>query len=121
MKIKHTISGNNFHGDYSVKVVGDEDGFALSKSQIRRIEGALCGVYDCKCGGGYGNGRDHGSARMEQVDWDIRWLVPADKAEKINKLICGCWCGPESGCEEEATQVDDHGVPVCAACYKESR
>ena len=73
----HTISGNNFHGDYSVKVIGPAAGFTLSKRQATRITRALCSYQGCQCGGGYGAGRDSGSARMEWVDYDKAVLIPS--------------------------------------------
>ena len=81
--IKHTISGNNFHGNYSVTLIGPKDGFTLSASQLRKYRKELCGMSDCKCGGGYGTGLDSGSPHIEldynsRTGEDIAKLVPAD-------------------------------------------
>ena len=75
----HTISGNNFHGNYSVNMRGPKDGFILSPSQVRRHRYAAvpCSGGDCTCGGGYGEGLDDGSARIEPRGYELE-LIPAD-------------------------------------------
>lgn len=60
----HTISGHNFHGRFVVQLRGPKEGFALSDSQRRKLDKALCGMSDCCCGGGYGDGYDDDSARI---------------------------------------------------------
>ncbi|MBI4695562.1 MAG: hypothetical protein HY749_16215 [Gammaproteobacteria bacterium] len=76
--MKHTISGHNFHGRYGITLVGPAEGFVLSRSQTRRVERALCpSAPDCKCGGGYGDGPDADSARLEPYGYDKLRLVPA--------------------------------------------
>jgi len=72
----HTISGNNFHGDYLVCVRGPATGFVMSARQVRKVSRALCDYESCQCGGGYGTGPDEGSARMVQADYDKFELVP---------------------------------------------
>ena len=62
-----TVSGHNFHGYYSVTFRGDPRGFVLSDSQSRRYRKALCGMSDCTCGGGYGDGPDSDSASIVQI------------------------------------------------------
>jgi len=37
----HTISGNNFHGNYSVNLRGPAGGFILSPHQIQRLSRAM--------------------------------------------------------------------------------
>lgn len=73
----HTISGHNFHGYYTIRVRAPKEGGHLSGQQVRRISHAICGMHDCRCGGGYGNGPDRDSAHVDA--WGI--LHPA---------ICGC-------------------------------
>lgn len=73
----HIISGNNFHGNYVVRLRGPRNGFILSAAQVRKYDNAICGISDCTCGGGCGDGLDDGSARVEQVDWDKMSLIPA--------------------------------------------
>ena len=79
--MNHTISGNNFHGNYSITLRGPATGFILSKSQQRKYETALCGMSDCTCGGayggGYGAGTDIGSAGVEESNYDELRLIPA--------------------------------------------
>jgi len=60
----HNVSGQNFHGPYSLKLRGPANGFVLSGPQGYRYQQALCGVAECKCGGGYGEGPDRDSARV---------------------------------------------------------
>ena len=76
----HTISGNNFHGNYSVNLRGPKDGFILSASQVRRYMyvAVPCSGGDCVCGGGYGEGLDDGSARIAQRGYNELELIPAD-------------------------------------------
>lgn len=62
----HTISGHNFHGYYSVRVRAPKEGGRMNDQQLRRIYQALCGMNDCMCGGGYGNGPDTNSATIDQ-------------------------------------------------------
>lgn len=66
----HEISGNNFHGGYHLRLRGPAEGFTLSPSQRRRYDQELCGVMDCRCGGGYGSGPDSDSA---SISWDTAW------------------------------------------------
>ena len=73
----HEIFGNNFHGNYRVKVRGPAEGFDLSPAQLRRIRNELCPFLDCKCGGGYGSGQHKNSASFEWVDQNRTRLVPA--------------------------------------------
>ena len=61
MKLK--ISGHNFHGHYSIEI-NAASGDYLSDNQHARIWKALCGMKDCCCGGGYGEGPDRDSARI---------------------------------------------------------
>ena len=75
--INHKISGHNFHGRYSLVLRGPAEGFALSEGQSRRYGEALCGMSDCQCGGGYGDGPDSCSAIIT-ADGDILRLVPAE-------------------------------------------
>ncbi len=63
--MKHTVSGNNFHGNYSLTFIGHPEGFDLTPAQAKRWDRANCGMADCRCGGGYGAGPDKGSARIE--------------------------------------------------------
>lgn len=60
----HTVSGHNFHGHYQVKFRGPDRAFLLSPSQARRYRHALCPHYECKCGGGYGDGPCRDGAHM---------------------------------------------------------
>ena len=69
---KHIISGGNFHGEYRIVVIGPAEGFIISESQGRRISKALCGMSDCKCGGGYGRGYDSNSAKIIYDDYDSK-------------------------------------------------
>jgi len=62
--MNHIISGHNFHGRYRVVLRGAKDGFALTNQQFSRLSKALCGIKDCTCGGGYGDGADPGTARV---------------------------------------------------------
>ena len=62
----HTFSGNNFHGYYALKLRAPKQGGQLTDGQLARINRALCGMSDCTCGGGYGDGPDHESARIDQ-------------------------------------------------------
>ena len=74
----HIISGGNFHGEYSFTLRGPAEGFRLSKNQERKVDKKLCGIPDCKCGGGYGRGADEDSARLEG-DYDRTFLItPAE-------------------------------------------
>ena len=76
----HTISGNNFHGNFEVRLRGPAGGFVLSLAQARKYSAAVCGVSDCTCGGStqYGDGLDDGSASVEQSNYDELTLIPAD-------------------------------------------
>ena len=96
----HTISGNNFHGGYSVRARGPASGFVMSAKQARKVSRALCDYEGCQCGGGYGTGPDAGSARMVQVDYDKFELIPASAvarrdAEDARLMEAGAqaWCG----------------------------
>ena len=73
----HKITGHNFHGRYGLILRGPKEGFRLSARQHARLQKEICGVADCRCGGGYGDGMDAGSARIEQADYDHMRLVPA--------------------------------------------
>lgn len=75
--MKHHLSGHNFHGQYAVDLIGPAEGFILSKGQAARLAKALCGVSGCTCGGGYGNGPDPDSARIQMMDDGRIKLVPA--------------------------------------------
>ena len=92
--MKHTISGNNFHGDYSINFYGEAEGFILSKSQERKLWRALCGIEDCKCGGGYGDGIDRESADYENEYYEdgphIR-LIPLAERKRIEKEEADRW------------------------------
>ena len=79
--INHQISGHNFHGRYGITLRGPAEGFILSARQLARYSAALCHVSGCQCGGGYGEGLDKGSARVEWVDFDSARLIPAIKEE----------------------------------------
>lgn len=76
--MKHHITGSNFHGGYAVDLIGPADGFTLTDSQAKRVARELCGVADCTCGGGYGDGPDPGSARIVSTDDGRMRLIPAD-------------------------------------------
>ena len=80
--MKHTISGNNFHGNYSINFYGEKEGFILSKSQERKLNNALCGIETCKCGGGYGDGIDDDSASWEYVGHGETRLIPLSEREE---------------------------------------
>jgi hypothetical protein len=73
----HTISGNNFHGNYQLQLRGSAEGFELSPAQVRRWRQTLCGFSDCCCGGGYGTGVDADSASIDEIDYDRWHLTPA--------------------------------------------
>lgn len=75
--MKHHVTGNNFHGQYAVDLIGPAEGFILSKGQAARLAKALCGVTGCTCGGGYGNGPDPDSARIQMMDDGRMKLVHA--------------------------------------------
>ena len=60
----HTYSGHNFHGYYSLKLRAPKVGGKLTKRQLTTIDRVLCGMSDCTCGGGYGDGPDSDSARI---------------------------------------------------------
>jgi len=75
--MNHIISGGNFHGEFRIVLRGPAGGFVLSKSQERKLDRALCGISDCKCGGGYGRGADWDSAETEMSDDGGLRLVPA--------------------------------------------
>lgn len=64
--MNHTVSGHNFHGYYSVTVRAPKEGGPLSERQLNKIYTALCGMNDCTCGGGYGDGPDEDSATIDQ-------------------------------------------------------
>lgn len=64
----HRITGNNFHGSYSITLRLPAAGGRLSRGQMRRVGQILCGLSDCKCGGGYGDGPAPGSPYIE---WDF--------------------------------------------------
>ena len=49
--MRHIISGNNFHGNYELALIGPKEGFELSKGQIRRYKRTLCPFVECGCGG----------------------------------------------------------------------
>lgn len=70
----HTISGHNFHGYYSFKIRAPKDGGKLSERQLDRVYAERCGMHDCTCGGGYGNGPASDSAQIDQYGY----LHPAD-------------------------------------------
>ncbi len=77
----HQISGGNFHGEYHLNLRGPAEGFILSPAQARKFAHTLCGLPDCKCGGGYGRGLDLESAQVE-IEYDDRGyqfsrLIPA--------------------------------------------
>lgn len=72
--INHVISGNNFHGNYRIVLRGPKDGFILSKTQAKKYTNALCGMSDCTCGGGYGDGPDSGSPGVRQTGYDELYL-----------------------------------------------
>lgn len=65
-RVTHTISGHNFHGQYSVTIQTGIEG-ELTSSQINRIVKTLCGKYGCQCGGGYGNGPDKESSKVDLI------------------------------------------------------
>ena len=77
----HTISGNNFHGNYLVRVRAPSQGGILSRKVARKISRAMCNYTGCQCGGGYGNGPDAGTARLDYSQNnngdDVVALVPA--------------------------------------------
>ena len=62
----HTYSGHNFHGHYSLKIRAPQHGGQLTGRQLTRIAQALCGMCDCTCGGGYGEGPGTDSARIDE-------------------------------------------------------
>lgn len=59
----HTVIWHNFHGHHSIKIRA-EDGAELSESQMRKLSRESCGMIDCSCGGGYGDGYAPGSSRV---------------------------------------------------------
>ena len=71
----HEVSGHNFHGHYSFTLRGPAEGFILSESQRRKVDRELCGLSDCECGGGYGEGLAPDSARLMYWagvrEWDV--------------------------------------------------
>jgi hypothetical protein len=71
----HTVSGHNFHGRYSIRLCGSAEGFALSPAQARKVRNALCGMSDCTCRGGYGDGPDRDSAWIEGEPGAL-YLIP---------------------------------------------
>jgi hypothetical protein len=75
----HYIKGNNFHGNYSVRVRGAAQGFVLSPAQAKKVSAALCGCEGCVCGGGYG--ADSDSAITEPHDFDLLILIPAKQRQ----------------------------------------
>ena len=83
--INHIVSGNNFHGDYSITLRGPADGFALSKAQARKYRNALCGFSGCTCGGGYGDGPDADSAIVQATNWDELSLAPAPNSNLLQE------------------------------------
>ena len=82
----HTLSGQSFHGAYSVNVRGPAEGFFLNTRQECKILAAKCpsANYGCKCGGGYGEA-DSDSATL---DYSIResapFLRPAGYVERAD-------------------------------------
>jgi len=78
--MNHEISGGNFHGEYRITLRGPAEGFRLSKSQERKVDRKLCGISDCKCGGGYGRGADEDSALLEG-DYDRTFLIPLSEIQ----------------------------------------
>ena len=83
--MKHVVSGHNFHGWYSVGFYGPEKGFELSPYQVNKYLSTLCGIADCCCGGGYGEGPDNGVAYVKEFDYDRYWLTPAKKVRFAEK------------------------------------
>lgn len=81
MNIKHKISGNNFHGNFSIVFIGPVNGFELSEKQQSQYAKKLCPSRDCTCGGGYGTGYDSGSARVVSGK-----LIPALKSAPVAAL-----------------------------------
>jgi hypothetical protein len=77
----HTISGNNYHGEYVVRVRAPSQGGILSRKVARKVARAICGMTDCQCGGGYGTGPTVGTARLDYSQNnngdDVVALVPA--------------------------------------------
>jgi hypothetical protein len=77
----HTISGNNFHGTYSVSVRAPAAGGVLSRKVARKVRAALCDYEGCQCGGRYGDGSDADSATIDDTidnhGVDVMYVVPA--------------------------------------------
>ena len=73
----HTLSGQSFHGAYCVGVRGPAEGFVLSAGQAKKIADAACGIADCECGGGYGDGDDTDGAYLDHDCRDRAVLRPA--------------------------------------------
>ncbi len=100
----HEVYGNNFHGDYHLRLRGPAEGFRLWPAQVRRYWDTLCGLADCKCGGGYGTGPGEGSARIAVGLPDLQgsepvFLIPASSPDpqRTARLM------REAGLREEAS------------------
>ncbi len=48
--MKHTVIGETFHGEFQLSLIGAAEGFALSKSQLKRVKKAMGYNDDCICG-----------------------------------------------------------------------
>ena len=65
--MQHEISGNSFHGDWSVKLRGPDAGFILSDVQARKFAKAQCGVSTCSCTRRHGSGLRSDSAQVLEL------------------------------------------------------
>ena len=72
----HTISGDNFHGTYSIRVRAPQAGGIISARVASRIERALCPWADCTCVGSGGTGPDKWSATLIYSYAQIPMVVP---------------------------------------------
>ncbi len=48
--MKHTVIGENFHGEFQLSLIGAAEGFPLTKSQVKRVKRAIEYNDDCICG-----------------------------------------------------------------------
>ena len=87
----HEIRFHNFHGHHRLRFRLPVAGGKLSGAQARRWENEICpsGPSDCKCGGGYGEGFEAGSAiirRISQAEGGFELILPAQAREECEIL-----------------------------------
>lgn len=81
----HKLSGNNFHGNWSLTLRGSAEGFRLSRFQEEKYRHELCGISDCQCHDGIGDGPDEEGAIISSYGEGAMRLIPAAKKEVGNE------------------------------------